>query len=501
MAGSLRLPVVKLDASLRADALLVPVRTPQGRPKLPTLRGLATGAHARLKELQAQYFGGKEAGAVDATVGGSGAPIKRLALVSLGEDGTISAGDVRMAAAKAFKWCEAHRCTRVAVAWDALREAAGDEAAQAFAEGLALASFRYDERKAKKPNARHVEQAAFAVSRADGRLKAALERGLRISESVNLTRFLGHEPPNVINPVTLADRVRQIARKAKLKFGVLDDRRIRELKMGALWAVGKGSASKPRLITLEYPGRQPNAKPIVLVGKAITLDSGGYSLKPAASIPEMKYDKMGGMTVIGVLQACAALKVKARVVGVIPSAENLISGEAYRPGDILTAMNGKTIEVDNTDAEGRLILADALHYAVETYRPAAMIDLATLTGAVVVALGTHATGLFASDDALAAALTASGERTGDRLWRMPLWKEYRKQIDSSEADLKNTGGREGGSCTAAVFLQEFVGTSTPWAHLDIAGTAMIGKGTPLHPPGATGACVRLLIDYIEAQAR
>ncbi|MCZ7646461.1 MAG: leucyl aminopeptidase [Planctomycetota bacterium] len=499
MSAAPKFSLAKLSQSLRADVLLVPVKVAKGKPKVPSLRGLATAARARLLELAAQYAGGSEPGAVDATVCGAGAGLKRVALVALGEKDSTPADEVRLAGAKAYKWCAGARCSRVVVAWDALREVAGEEAAQAWAEGAVLASFKYDERKAKKKDQDGVKDVLFASAQAPRGLAARLERGRKTGEAVNLARFLGHEPPNVINPVTLAQRAKGLARKAGLRCTVLDDKQIRQRRMGALWAVGSGSASKPRLIALEHAGRDPKSRPIVLVGKAITLDSGGYSLKPAASIPEMKYDKQGGMTVIGVLQACAALKVSQRVVGVIPSAENLISGEAYRPGDIITAMNGRTIEIDNTDAEGRLILADALHYAETVYKPRAMIDLATLTGAIVIALGNHATGLFASDDKLADALHASGERTGERLWRMPLWKEYRKQLDSTEADIKNTGGREGGSCTAAMFLKEFVTDQTPWAHLDIAATAMSGKATPLHPPGATGACVRMLLDYIQGQ--
>jgi len=267
--------------------------------------------------------------------------------------------------------------------------------------------------------------------------------------------------------------------------------------MGAITAVGQGSASKPRMIIFEHPGSRPKSKPIVLVGKALTMDTGGYCIKPGASIPDMKYDKQGGMTVIGVMVAAARLKLKQRIVGIVGAAENMISGDAYLPGDIIRAYNGKTIEVINTDAEGRLVLADCLHYGEKTYSPAAMIDLATLTGACVIALGSACGGLMGTDDKLADALIESGERTDERLWRLPMLPEYREQITGTDGDLKNVGGREAGTITAGMFLKEFVSDKTPWAHLDIAGVASITKAVPTCPVGATGFGVRLLIDYIQ----
>jgi leucyl aminopeptidase len=278
---------------------------------------------------------------------------------------------------------------------------------------------------------------------------------------------------------------------------VIDDRRLKAMKMGAMLAVGGGSASKPRMIILEHRGSQRSGKPIVLVGKAVTLDSGGYSLKPAASIPEMKYDKCGGMAVLGVMIAAATMKIRRRVIGVIGAVENMISGEAYRPGDIVRAANGKTIEILSTDAEGRLVLADCLYYAEKTFDPAVLIDIATLTGACKVSLGETCAAVLSNNDEVAAALVESGERTNERLWRMPLWAEYREPMVGTDSDLKNTGGPNGGTMTAAMFLKEFVGDKTAWAHLDIAGVANIAKQTPICPIGATGFGVRLLVDYIE----
>jgi leucyl aminopeptidase len=278
---------------------------------------------------------------------------------------------------------------------------------------------------------------------------------------------------------------------------VVDDRRLAALKMGAMVAVGRGSETPARLIVLEHRGRRPTSRPIVLIGKALTTDTGGYSIKLNDTIPDMKYDKCGGMAVLAAMVAAARLKIAPRVVGLIAAAENMIDRQAYRPGDILTAMNGKTIEVISTDAEGRLVLADAMCYAQRFFSPRAMIDLATLTGACMIALGNHAAGLFSNDDRLAAALTAAGEATGDRVWRLPLWPAYRKQIKGDDADIKNTGGRPGGAITAAMFLKEFVADDVPWAHLDIAGVANSDKDDPICPKGATGFGVRMLMKYLQ----
>ncbi|MEE8169184.1 MAG: leucyl aminopeptidase, partial [Phycisphaerae bacterium] len=277
---------------------------------------------------------------------------------------------------------------------------------------------------------------------------------------------------------------------------VLGEKKLAELKMNAMLAVGRASATPPRLIILEHRGARPNDPPIVLIGKAVTFDTGGYSLKSAGSITDMKYDKCGGMAVLGVMAAAARTKVAARIVGVIAAAENAIDRDAYRPDDIITAMNGKTIEVVSTDAEGRLVLADALCYVQKYYRPRVMIDLATLTGACVIALGHHAAALFSNDEDLTTRLIRAADGTGERLWRMPLWPAYRKQIKGADADIKNTGGRAAGAVTAAMFLREFVDKKTAWAHLDIAGVAYAEQDSPLCPKGATGFGVRLLMQYL-----
>jgi leucyl aminopeptidase len=492
--------VARADKKLRTDVLLVPVLVVDGKAKVPEVRGVSASATQRLGELARRYHGSKQAGAIDDIIMPSGSPIGRIAVVSLGETKPAKPTDVRNAAGMAMDWCTRHRAGHVAVAVDALRAAAGDEAVGAWVEGAVLGGFRYVELRTRPPENGDAKLSMLCLATSSvntAKTSREADRARRLAEAVNLARNIAHEPPNVINPITLARRVQALARRYRLRCRVFDDRQLRAMKMGAMLAVGGGSASKPRMIVLEYPGSRPASKPIVLVGKAVTLDSGGYSLKPAASIPEMKYDKCGGMAVLGSLIAAATMKLRRRVIGVIGAVENMISGEAYRPGDIVRAANGKTIEILSTDAEGRLVLADCLHYAEKTFDPAVLIDIATLTGACKVSLGEVCAALLSNNDEVAASLIESGERTNERLWRMPLWPEYREPMVGTDADLKNSGGPNGGTMTAAMFLKEFINDKTPWAHLDIAGVASIVKQTPICPIGATGFGVRLLIDYIE----
>ncbi|MFQ5429561.1 MAG: leucyl aminopeptidase [Phycisphaerae bacterium] len=496
---ALTVTVKPLDRALRADALIVPVIMLKGKIDVGRVQGLDPTARSRLSELLFRHHGRTRVGEVDDQIMPVRSAFGRIAVVSLGETRPAKSDDVRRAAASALRWCGRHDVAHAAVALDALRGAGGADAAAAWVEGAVLASFRYLTLRSSLPKSAPTPVKRLTIAapaRGLRSVSATVSRARTIAESVNLARSLAHEPPNVINPVTLAQRCRAIARRYKLRCRILDARQMRSKKMGAILAVGAGSETPPRIILLEHPGRRRNARPVVLVGKAVTLDTGGYSIKPAASIPEMKYDKCGGMAVIGALVAAARLNLGRRVVGVIGAAENMISGRAYRPGDIVRAASGKTIEVLNTDAEGRLVLADCLHYALQAYRPAALIDLATLTGACEIALGTACAGLMSTDDTLADALLASGERTGERLWRLPLWPVYRDQIAGTDGDIKNTGGRNAGAITAGMFLKEFVGDKTPWAHLDIAGPAIADKSSPLCPAGGTGFGVRLLLDYL-----
>jgi leucyl aminopeptidase len=331
--------------------------------------------------------------------------------------------------------------------------------------------------------------------------KELVRRTQTVAGSANYARDIANLPGNVVFPSALADYARQLAEENNLKCTVLDRNALDQGGFGGLLAVGGGSAHEPQLIVLEYqPPVTSHQLPIALVGKAITFDSGGISIKPSDKMDEMKFDKCGGVAVLGAMRAIAQLKLPLSVIGVIAAAENMPSATSYRPGDIVTSYRGAdnkrgvTIEVLNTDAEGRIVLGDALAYARER-KPQAIIDLATLTGACVVALGCYATGLFGNNEPLLEKLRAAGERTGERLWPFPLWQEYKDKIKSDVADHKNTGGREGGAITAAAFLARYVG-DVPWAHLDIAGTAWTTEERPYMAKGATGFGVRLLLELL-----
>jgi leucyl aminopeptidase len=328
--------------------------------------------------------------------------------------------------------------------------------------------------------------------------RPAARKGTVLAECQNLARELSNLPGNALPPAELARHAQKVAREVGLRAHVLGVPELERRKMGAILAVGGGSSRPPRLIVLEYrPKRGGRSAPVCLVGKGITFDSGGISIKPSAGMEEMKHDMSGAAAVVGALRACALLQLPLPVIGVIGAAENLPSGTAYRPGDIVTSASGKTIEVLNTDAEGRVVLADALHYAKTEYSPRAIVDLATLTGACVVSLGRWATGLFGTNERLIELARLAGEACGERAWPMPLWEGHRKAVKSDVADVKNTGaGREAGSSTAAAFLAAFVG-DTPWIHLDIAGTAWTSHASPYQPKGATGIGVRLLLELLE----
>ena len=325
-----------------------------------------------------------------------------------------------------------------------------------------------------------------------GQAEQGLKHGQGIVTGMSLTRDLGNLPSNVCTPTYLAKTAQQLARdhRGQLKVRVMDQSAIRKLKMGSFLSVTVGSAEPPRLIVLEYHGGKAKDKPIALVGKGITFDTGGISIKPGSAMDEMKYDMCGAATVLGVFKSALTLKLPVNLVGVIPTCENMPSGTATKPGDIVKSMSGQTIEILNTDAEGRLILCDALTYS-RRFEPKAVIDIATLTGACVVALGSQYSGLFSNDDELSTALTQAGKRSEDGAWPMPSDEEYAEQLKSNFADMANIGGREGGAITAACFLAKFT-KDMRWAHLDIAGTAWLSGSQK----GGTGRPVPLLVDYL-----
>lgn len=427
--------------------------------------------------------------------------IGRKAVLSLGMQNRLSAEMIRRAGGLLAKWLADNNVLNAGVDLKSLLGTGmpPSTATKAFVEGIVLGSFSFDTYKSGKENKSisisMLIDGNIGVLEAD--LSSDIEKATIVAEAVNLSRQWAHEPPNVINPVTLAERVQKIASEVGLKCTVLDDKQLSELGAGAIVAVGKGSNTPSRLIILQYAGKSTN-KPIALVGKALTMDTGGYSLKSPDNINGMKYDKSGGMSVIATLVAAARLGLTTPIVGVIAAAENMVSSAAYRPDDILIALNGKSIEVISTDAEGRLVLADALTYTERTFQPRAMIDIATLTGAVVVALGTNRAGLLSTNDDLSTALFAAGEKSFERLWRLPLDEEYFDQIKGTDSDIKNSGGRKAGTIIGGMFLKQFVTNATPWAHLDIAGMMDTEKDLPYCPKGAMGFGVRLFIEYLNS---
>ncbi|MBT0960420.1 leucyl aminopeptidase [Denitromonas iodatirespirans] len=362
---------------------------------------------------------------------------------------------------------------------------------------VAAAGYRFDapKKSADDNGKRGIKKIQFLIpGKSTKTLTTAVDQGLAIAEGMALARNLGNLPPNVCSPTYLADTAKKLGKEYKLKVTVLEKAEMSKLGMGALLAVAQGAEQPPKFIIMEHAGGKAGDAPIVLVGKGITFDTGGISLKPAAEMDEMKYDMCGAASVFGTLKAAAQLNLPINVVGIVPSTENMPGGNATRPGDVVTSMSGQTIEILNTDAEGRLILCDALTYA-ERFKPACVIDIATLTGACVVALGKIPSGLLTTDDALARELTELGQSSGDRVWQLPLWDDYQELLKSNFADMANIGGRYGGTITAAAFLARFT-KAYPWAHLDIAGTAWISG----EAKGATGRPVPLLTEFLIARA-
>ena len=417
-----------------------------------------------------------------------------LLCVGLGEASKVTAQTLRSAAGAAVRTLQ--KAGRQAIALD-LRDY--PQWVEPAAAGAVLAQYTFqDFKKSKVPEVRALR---LIVLKSDlPAARKAARRGEIAGAAANLAREIGNRPGNLLYPATLAAECRRIAREDSLKITILDEKQLERRGFGGLIAVGKGSIRPPRLIILRHDGGPRGERPIALVGKAITFDTGGISIKPADRMEEMVFDKCGGMAVLGAMAGIARLKLKRNVVGIIASAENMPSASAYRPGDIVKTYDGTYIEIINTDAEGRVVLADAIAYARKDCRAQAVIDLATLTGACVVALGEYAAGLWSSSQSLQEALLAASGKTGERLWPMPSYDEYTDQIRSDVAALKNTGGRPGGACTAAAFLRSFAG-DTPWAHLDIAPVAYTTKARPDMARGATGFGTRTLIELVDAWPR
>jgi len=419
--------------------------------------------------------------------------VERLILAGLGERKDFDLDKVRRAYGKAAAKADEMKLDSITLILPSA-EIAGKsvgELAGAAVEGCLLALYRFEEYKSEKK-----ELALREIKVAAGKeAEESVDRTVKICEGVRVARDIANTPGSDCTPDKFAELAEKAVKGLGIRFRVYGMKELEEMRMGGIVNVGRGSSHEPKLIELEYDGGRKDT--YVVAGKAVTFDSGGISLKSRERMEEMKYDKSGGAAVIGILVAAALLKLPIKLIGLIPVAENMPGGNAYKPGDIVRFRNGKTAEIISTDAEGRLILADALAYGSEK-KPKAMIDLATLTGACIVALGNHASGLFTDNDELAEKLIESGERTGERVWRLPLWKPYYDQLKSDVADVKNVGGYAGGAITAAAFLSNFV-KDTAWAHLDIAGTAWIQEQSERKSyasKGATGVGVRLIIDYL-----
>lgn len=368
-------------------------------------------------------------------------------------------------------------------------------AANAVIEGVRLAQYSFDKYKAEK---RQKLPALTLLVSEQSKISDTISTARHVTEGVLFARNIANLPPNECNPTYLASLAKSLGTKNRLKCTILSKNELKQKGFGGISAVGQGSKNEPKMIILEYNGKK-DEKPVLVVGKAVTFDTGGISLKPADKMDEMKFDKCGGCTVFGIMKAASELKLQVNLVGIIPAVENMPGGESYRPGDIIRLYGGKTAEILNTDAEGRLILFDALSYGIKKYKPREVIDFATLTGACVVALGTNVAGLVSNNDKLSEKIKCASERTGEQVWQLPINDDYMEMIKSEFAEIKNVGpGRVAGAITAAAFLASAVG-NTPWAHFDIAGTAWVQTGSKdksYNPKGATGFGVRLVLDYL-----
>ena len=424
--------------------------------------------------------------------------IDKVILLGLGSRDKLTANGFRSAINTAAKATALKGYKNIVVFADTAttKDWNSQQAAQACAQAFVYNSYQFTEcnsktRKKPSTNITYATADTGATNKTLGAINKALKIGQAVGEGMNLARELGNLPGNICTPTYLAAQARKLARQsAKLKTQVLSEKQMQTLGMGSLLSVAAGSKQPAQLIVMEYQGAAKTTKPYALVGKGITFDTGGISLKPGAAMDEMKFDMCGAASVFGTIQTLLLLQPKINVVAIVAAAENMPGSQATKPGDIVKSLSGQTIEILNTDAEGRLVLCDALTYA-KRFKPKTVIDIATLTGACVIALGKHATGLFSNNDEFAETLLQAGNNSGDRAWHMPLWDEYQKQLDSNFADMANIGGRDAGSVTAACFLSRFTKDFT-WAHLDIAGTAWLSGGAK----GATGRPVPLLTEYL-----
>jgi leucyl aminopeptidase len=478
-------------AEIDTDILAIPVfEGEQGSAELSAADAAAGGALAGAlasRELQGRLY------EVFVTPVTQGWRATRIAFIGAGARADYTTERIRRVATTVALQARQRRGRRLA--WLNRGDLPLAAAVQAAAEGLALSLFSADAYKSGERAAPPLEQMLILAGTADNvaTLRTAAERGRILGESCNIARELSNEPSNVLTPTVFADRAAEISRAAGLDVEVLDERAIAGLGMGLLLGVSRGSAEPPRVIVMRHtPNAAPGTPVLGLVGKGVTFDTGGISIKPAEGMERMKDDMAGGAAVVCAMRAIALLNAPMNVIGVVPTTENMPGGRAVKPGDVLTSASGKTVEIINTDAEGRLILGDGLWYA-QKLGATHLVDVATLTGAAVVALGKTASALFGRPDSWVDAVGRAAQTAGDRCWPMPLYDEYADQLRSEIADIINSGGRPAGACTAAMFLKEFAG-NVPWAHLDVAGTAWAEEAKPWMPKGASGVAVRTLAE-------
>lgn len=476
-----------------ADLLIVPFIKEKDIPKLLSFEDLPQSCLAVLKS------GDFKANSGEVLLHHTQSKLEsRILFLGLGELETITVESLRRAFASAAKWIIRYKLKKINTIVPEIPSFSGDEVLRGVSEGIFLSHYAFDQ--LKKENLKEKPFVPFEKITFITPLKNALpflEKTYAICEAVNLTRDLVNGNADDVSPEYLASKVLEMAKKdPKIKTQIFDKKRLEKEKFGLLLAVSRGSSVDPKLIIAEYKGNPKSKDLTVIVGKGVTFDTGGLNLKGTGFMEQMKCDMGGAAVALGVLSAASKLKLKHNIAIVIPACENAIGPASYKPGDVYAGYSGKTVEIGNTDAEGRLILADALSYAVKHLKPSRIIDVATLTGAIEIALGNEVTGLFSNNDALSDSIVRAGTVTFERVWRLPIFDEYRDQLRSDIADIRNHGGRPGGAITAAIFLKEFV-ENTPWAHLDIAGTAYLNEAKRYHPKFGTGIGVRLLIECLE----
>lgn len=468
----------------------------EGDQDFPHSKDLDSSVSSSIREtLENKEFRGTFGSSIVVYTLGRG-PMKKIMLLGLGKREKFTDESARICAGKAARKAQELGIKEFSM----LQFPNLDEGlVEAMTEGIALALYSFDKYKEAKEPASKIEEVTILINSDSLRFQSVVEKANIIVDAVNFARDIGNLPPNDCPPAHLASIAVSLAQDYGIKARIMDRYELENLGMGGIVAVGKGSNNPPKLIVLEYTGaNDPQQKPYLLVGKAVTFDTGGISIKPSEKMDEMKFDKCGGCTVLAIVRAIASMKLAVNVVGIVPSVENMPSATSYRPGDIIRMYNGKSVEVLNTDAEGRMILADAIAYGIVTYGPKAVIDLATLTGAAIIALGANVAPLIGNDKQLTDRLRKLSDKTREKMWELPLYDEYYEQIRSTYADIKNIGGRPGGAITAAAFLSNFV-NDVPWVHIDIAGTAWTQEGThekSYNHRGATGFGVRTLVKLL-----